>query len=131
LSVTDRGGATGEDKVLITVLENPQNIDDDGDGYSEAEGDCNDNDPAIHPDGDEICGDGIDNDCDGQIDEGCNVPGDLDGDGDTDQADYAVFRTTLGKCAGAVAFIPKADYDGDGCVTYADYRIWYGYFRNQ
>lgn len=59
------------------------------------------------------------------------VPGDLDGDGDIDSSDYMVFRSTLGKCAGDAGFIAAADYDGDGCVTYTDYSIWYGYFRNQ
>ena len=53
--------------------------DGDGDGYGPgcAEGeDCDDSDPDISPDDDEIC-DGVDNNCDGEIDEG--FP---DGDGD-------------------------------------------------
>ncbi|MHA1279956.1 MAG: dockerin type I repeat-containing protein [Candidatus Helarchaeota archaeon] len=58
-------------------------------------------------------------------------PGDLDADGDIDSADYSLFRSTLGKCDGDEGFISNADYDEDGCVTYADYRIWYGYYRNQ
>ena len=36
-------------------------------GYSELSGDCNDNDPNINPDSEEIC-DGIDNNCSGTID---------------------------------------------------------------
>jgi hypothetical protein len=45
--------------------------DDDGDGYSECDGDCSDSDPTVHPTAAELC-DGRDNDCDGAIDEGCS-----------------------------------------------------------
>jgi hypothetical protein len=46
--------------------------DVDGDGYTECEGDSNDNDPGINPGATEIC-DGKDNDSDGSIDEGCDI----------------------------------------------------------
>jgi hypothetical protein len=54
---------------------------------------------------------------------------DLDGDCDADMLDYQVFRSSLGSCTGEANFIPAADYDTDGCITYADFRIWYGCYR--
>lgn len=74
-----------------------EGFDADGDGYLEVEAcsaaypleqlDCNDVDPAVHPDAAELC-DTIDNDCDGLIDDADpSVTGqsewyaDVDGDG--------------------------------------------------
>lgn len=60
--------------------------DSDGDGWPAARvggtncadgADCDDTDPTVNPDADEVCDDGDDNDCDGGIDEGCDdVPDD-------------------------------------------------------
>ncbi|MBI5480963.1 MAG: hypothetical protein HY906_19040 [Deltaproteobacteria bacterium] len=63
-------------------------VDADGDGYGVGKGcdgpeDCDDTNPEIHPKAVEVCGDGIDNNCNLTIDDGC--PGvdcaDADGDG--------------------------------------------------
>ncbi len=46
-------------------------VDADSDGWCVIDNDCNDNDPLVHPAAPEVCGDGIDNNCDGAVDEGC------------------------------------------------------------
>ncbi len=59
-----------------------------GDGDVLAGGDCDDQNPAIHPGIEERCGDGVDNNCDGTIDENLLLwypDGDLDGYGVTGQ----------------------------------------------
>lgn len=42
---------------------------DDLDGYSSNDDDCNDSDPSTNPGATEVCDD-VDNDCDGEVDEG-------------------------------------------------------------
>ena len=53
-----------------------ESYDDDNDGYTENQGDCDDNNAQVNPGAEEI-EDGIDNDCDGFVDEGFDV--DFDG----------------------------------------------------
>lgn len=56
-------------------------VDADGDGYVAAD-DCDDEVAGVHPGAEEIC-DGVDQDCDGEVDEGTlYVDADADGYGD-------------------------------------------------
>jgi hypothetical protein len=51
------------------------NADTDGDGYTPAQGDCNDSEKLVNPGALEIAGNGIDDDCNGAVDEpilGCD-----------------------------------------------------------
>jgi hypothetical protein len=83
---TDPTDDTGTTQTDDTGTEQPE-IDADADGYS-AEDDCDDLNPAINPGAEEVC-DGIDNNCDDQIDEGLTevyYP-DADGDGYGSDAD--------------------------------------------
>ena len=101
-------------------------IDNDGDGISADAGDCDDSDQNVFPGQMEIC-DGVDNNCDGQIDEGVkNVCGQCgavpieicDGvDNDCDgQVDEGV-KNACGQC-GSVPFevCDAVDNDCDGQI---------------
>ena len=58
-------------------------FDQDGDGWDSADyggEDCDDTNASASPGLEEVTGDGVDNDCDGEIDEGLSTK-DVDGDG--------------------------------------------------
>jgi hypothetical protein len=65
--VTDRAAAYGLDEVQVAWA---ADSDRDGDGWSDADGDCDDGDAAVSPDATEILGNGVDDDCDGTVDGG-------------------------------------------------------------
>jgi len=88
---TDSTGCIGTAVATITVATPTWYLDEDMDGYYigspvtscfspgagytttvSQPGDCSDSNNAINPGATEICGNGIDDDCDAQIDENCN-----------------------------------------------------------
>jgi hypothetical protein len=74
------------------------NLDLDNDRYARP-GDCNDNDPAIHPEAVDVLDNGVDENCDGT-----DAKRDVDGDGTPDYLDRCPGRPTHG-----------VDADQDGC----------------
>jgi uncharacterized protein (TIGR02145 family) len=64
------------------IMNKDNQTDDDGDGYTEVEGDCDDLNASIRPQVKEVA-DGIDNNCDGNIDEGYNYTPVIDIDGNS------------------------------------------------
>jgi len=111
----------GDSRLLLDDLTSPTPLPDaDRDGYTTSAGDCNDDDPSIHPEASEgtldagghLIGDGIDNNCNGLIDDGTyGYDDDQDGyseaDGDCDDADGAVHPGILDGC-------DEIDNDCDG-----------------
>ncbi|MEC7947505.1 MAG: MopE-related protein, partial [Myxococcota bacterium] len=95
LSSCTRGGdaakeAAPRDAVGIADSALPDDEwDRDGDGHTTDAGDCDDDDPAIHPGAAEVCNE-MDDDCDGAIDEGVMLPWWPDADGDGHGAGTAV-----------------------------------------
>jgi hypothetical protein len=86
--------------------------DDDGDGYSEVDGDCDDANPNVAPNQAEECN-GVDDDCNGQIDEaGGDTLYYADDDGDTfgDPGDVV---TACSQPAGYVTNDDDCDDDHD------------------
>jgi hypothetical protein len=82
-------------------------------GTVAVDGDCDDTDDAVFPGADEVCSDGIDNDCDGLPGSDCLLPASLAVGDDTagvlwgvDQNDYTGLNLAVG-----------ADLVGDGLAT--------------
>ena len=102
------------DWIDVTYLwECTEDPDLDGDGYTEAEGDCDDNHADVHPGAPEVA-DHVDNDCDGTVDEGTDYYDD-DGDGYT-EADGDCDDSDVHVHPGATEINNGVDDDCDGHV---------------
>jgi len=86
----------------------PSHDDLDDDGWTVADGDCDDFDAGVNPDAEEVCGDAVDNDCDGE-EQGCGLLGLIDlGDAD------AKFVGEASQDRAGCSVAPAGDVDGDG-----------------
>jgi hypothetical protein len=85
-----------------------------------AGGDCNDGSAAINPAATEVC-DGIDNDCDGSIDEGVQTTyyRDIDGDGFGNPA------VTTMACSLPTGYVTNSSDCNDGNAALNPNTIWY------
>ena len=61
-AVTEFGGRVD---LFVSTGAAPEDVDNDGDGFSESQGDCDDSNASIAPGAADAPGDGIDSDCDG------------------------------------------------------------------
>jgi len=85
--------------------------DSDGDGYTDNV-DCDDTNPDIHPDAEELC-DSIDNNCDGTVDEDCPTETEICDDSIDNDGDGIIDCDDVDDCADNEACSTIDDGSGD------------------
>ncbi|MDF2157820.1 HYR domain-containing protein [Algoriphagus sp. CAU 1675] len=109
LTVIDIHGNQNSASAFVTIILNsvdPGDIDSDNDGFTPNQGDCDDSDATVYPGAPEVC-DGMDNNCDGTIDEGVQTAFYIDEDGD---GYGAANSTPVYDCSAPDGYVPN-NYD--------------------
>lgn len=101
--------ATASGCFYISDADRSSYLDPDGDGVAYPD-DCAPEDPLVYPTSDEVCGDGIDNNCDGSA-NGCTQQAPEDA--------VAWIRGDAGSRQALGAQVTAADADGDGGLRVA------------
>jgi len=97
---------------LVLLTGCPPPADADGDGWSELD-DCDDNDPAVHPEAEEVCGNGLDDDC--APSPQCSL------EGEHSIGDVGTLLPASGEgLRSGSSMVSLGDLDGDG---YADFAV--------
>ena len=105
-SAGDDDDSAGDDDDSASSLVDSTELDIDGDGHLECDDDCDDTDASINPTATEVCGNNLDDNCDGSIDENIQTfYVDTDGDsyGDVGSSTTACtqpsgYVTNIGDC---------------------------------
>ncbi|WP_116107537.1 MopE-related protein [Lewinella sp. IMCC34191] len=110
----DDGDGYGTTEFTLTVCVQPA-------GYADKSGDCDDDNASIYPGAPEIC-DGLDNNCDGNVDEGLNTvtyykDSDEDGLGDPNQR--------VESCIQLIGYVTNAKDCDDTDATIGEATLFY------
>ncbi len=130
-TATDTIDTVETDSADTDAVIDPLTVDDDLDGYSEVDGDCEDANPTMYPEERTEWFDWADNDCDGTADEDCDTSCGYDyasqvpglGYCRDDVYQFWLTQSLEFECVGHVTYV-HLDLDHDGYTSDVDCKDW-------